>query len=163
MANTTTVLAMAGCLALSGCALQSRREGGVRLGVPMIRQQEAGLASARMVARYYSVPLSPRAERLMRLASSNGGELSSEELKAGLEASGYRVTLSSAELPELYAHLDRGEPVIVVVGATFMLLDGYGHGHVVLLDPKRGVVRAEAGDFDRAWGGSRRLALVAVR
>lgn len=162
MGNTTTVLAMTGCLALSGCALQFGHGTSVRLGVPMIRQRQAGLASARMVARYYSVPLSPRAERLMRLASA-GGELSSEELKAGLEASGYRVTLSSAELPELYAHLDRGEPVIVVVGSTFMLLDGYGHGHVVLLDPRRGVVRAEAGDFDRAWGGSRRMALVAIR
>lgn len=161
MANTTTVVAMTGCLALSGCALAGR-QASVRLGVPMIRQEQAGLASAKMVARYYSVPLNPRAQRLMELASSTG-ELSSDVLKAGLEASGYRVTLSSADLGELYSHLDRGEPVIVVVGSTFMLVDGYGHGHLVLLDPRTGVLRPDAQDFDRAWSDSRRLALVAVR
>lgn len=163
MAKTSAVVAMSGCLALSGCVAQfGGGQTSVRLGVPIVRENTAGLASARMVARYYSRPLNPRAERLMRLASSTG-ELSTEELKAGLEASGFQVTLAPEQLPDVYAHLDRGEPVIVVVGSTFMLVDGYGRGRVVLLDPRRGVLRPDAGDFDRAWSDSSRMALVALR
>jgi ABC-type bacteriocin/lantibiotic exporter with double-glycine peptidase domain len=160
--SKTATFTMLACLALPGCASQPRSAKAVRLGVPMIRQDQAGLASARMIARYYSLPLNPRAQRLMELASATG-ELSSEELKAALEASGFRVTLGEARLDDLYAHIDRGEPVIVMVGSTFMLVDGYGRGRVVLLDPRTGVIRAEAVDFDRAWQDSRRLALVAVR
>lgn len=171
MAKTSAVMAMTGCLALSGglsgCVAHFGGPGraSVRLGVPIVRQGSpdgGGLASARMLSRYYGQPLAPRAERLMMLASATG-DLDSEELKAALEASGFRVTLASSELPAVYAHLDRGEPVVVVVASTFMLVDGYGQGRLVLLDPRRGVLRPEASDFDLVWRGSRRLALVAVK
>lgn len=153
--------------ALAGCAAPSRAR--VRLAVPLVRQgeeREGGLASARMITRFYKCPLPERTERLLRLASASG-DLSAGELKAALESSGLTVTVFTGTLDRgpgsLYAHLDRGEPVLVRVGASYMLVDGYGGDHVHLLDPRRGALEAEAGDFDRAWRDGERLALAASR
>jgi ABC-type bacteriocin/lantibiotic exporter with double-glycine peptidase domain len=167
MANSTMVWAslVAYVLLLSGCAVPFGQGRGprVRLGVALVRQtvdREGGLASARMLARYHRATLPARTERMLRLASSSG-ELSAAELKAALETSGLKVEIFSGTRDGLYAHLDRGEPVVVLVGASYMLVDGYGGGSVRLLDPRHGALEADAGDFDRVWQDSQRLALVA--
>jgi ABC-type bacteriocin/lantibiotic exporter with double-glycine peptidase domain len=165
MAKTLAVLVLGA--ALAGCA--GPRGSSARLGVPLVRQSgqhTGGLASARMLARYYKAPLTPRVERLMSLASASG-DLSASELRASLESSGYTVSVFSGRLDHgaegLYGYLDRGQPVVVLVGSSYMLVDGYEDGRLRLLDPRSGVVEAAAEDFDRAWSDSQRLALVARR
>jgi hypothetical protein len=100
----------------------------------------------------------------MKLASGSG-ELTLPELAAALEASGYRVVVFCGDLSHgehgLYAHLDHGDPVVVEIGSTYMLLEGYGNGQVRLLDPKHGPLLVAADDFDRAWSDSQRYALIA--
>lgn len=168
MANTKLVWVsfVAYVLLLAGCAApQSSR---MKLGVPLVRQTEAregGLASARMVTQFYKVALPARTEHMLRLASSSG-ELSAVELKAAIESSGLSVSVVSGTLEGasgLYAHLDRGEPVVVLLGSSYMLVDGYGGGSVRLLDPLRGVLVADAEDFELAWQDSSRTALAARR
>lgn len=165
-----SVVILMGWAALAGCAGHAvTDDANVDLRVHLVRQHgvgTGGLASARMLARYYRLPLIPRAERVMRLASASG-ELSSAELAEALEASGYRVSVFSGTLDHgeagIFRNLDRGEPVIVIIGSSFMLVDGYGAGQMRLLDSKRGAMKVSADDFDRAWQDSGGLALVAVR
>ena len=170
MANSTLIWAslVAYVFMLSGCAVPfgQGKGGGPRLGVTLVRQsqdREGGLAAARMLARYHGAALPERTERLLKL-SSRTAELSAGELKAALETSGLKASVFEAAGPAtLYAYLDRGEPVAVIVGSSYMLVEGYGEGAVRLLDPRHGALVADAADFDRAWSDSSRLAVVARR
>lgn len=168
MERTSLAAVLGCCAALSACATP-KTGGSVRLSVPHVRQagtHSGGLASAQMVARYYKSPLSPRVERLMRLASTSG-DLSGGELRSSLESSGYRVSVFTGRLGHgasgLYSHLDRGEPVIVMLGSSYMIVDGYDGESLWFIDPRHGSVRTTAADFDLAWQDSRRFALVAQR
>jgi ABC-type bacteriocin/lantibiotic exporter with double-glycine peptidase domain len=148
----------------------------VVLALPLVQQDElweCGLVAITALAGYYGVELEPaRRVELAATALEREG-LSGAELRAALEAQGFRVFVFEDTLTEgatgLYTHVDAGRPPLVMVSDDgelhhYCLVLGYDPpaGHVVLLDPRRGRVVLPEESFERAWARSSRFTLLAV-
>ena len=159
-------------------------ESAVTLDLPLVRQDDlhaCGLASVAALCQYWGVEI-PAAEReeLARTAAENEG-LSGAELCAALERAGLETFLFQGSLDRsptgLFAHVDEGRPLIVMLSPTagrapsegsghhYCLVLGYDEprGNLVLLDPARGEVLSPLASFEKSWEACRRFTLLATR
>jgi hypothetical protein len=147
----------------------------VLLKVPPVRQEGrylCGIAAAKMVEQYYGLEFSSAtAAALFAEAKDHGA--TGGGLKKAFEDSGYYAEVFPGtldhEVTGLYRYLDRGWPVIIMLGrpdvaAHYVVLIGYDDQdhRLAFLDPERGPIVDELEEFNRVWVQSRNFALLAV-
>ena len=160
-------------LALCACG-PATLHGRAQRDVPWFRQAgPAGCAraAAASLASYYGQPLSEAARGLLGAEEASDGSVSAGTLKRALESSGYVVSVFSGTWgagPEsVLEPLRTGRPLLVLLGrgvGHFIVLTGFDgeRGTISVVDPLRGPLNMERGEFERQWARARRVTLLAI-
>lgn len=178
------------CLgALSGCALvpallpheslkgYALSDKARMLPVPIVHQKDAslcGLVAMQMVAEYYHSPLKAADVTRLTLATTQQHGLTGAELQTAFQNAGYFAVIYPGTLDHstagLYAQLDAGRPVIVMIRnpqsqyAHYLVVSGYDPVKqlVIFVDPVNGVLATPATQFQMSWDTVKRFSLLAV-
>lgn len=170
---------------LSGCALLPHEnpkgyalsDKARLLPVPIVHQKDAslcGLVAMQMVAEYYHLPLKAADVTRLTLATTQQHGLTGAELQTAFQNAGYLTVIYPGALDHstagLYAQLDAGRPVIVMIRnpqsqyAHYLVVSGYDPVKqlVIFVDPVNGVLATPATQFQMSWDTVKRFSLLAV-
>ncbi len=145
--------------------------------VPIVEQEErndCGLSAVSMVAKYYGRPIAP-ADRALLLSDARSDGASARRVREVFERNGYAAFVFKGELLAdssargVLHHLKRGRPVIVAISKNgkrhhYVVVSGYDPTKelVVIEDPRKGHVMCPVRVFEKMWGRSGFLTLLAV-
>ncbi len=152
---------------------------GLWLDVPYVHQQRDGCGSAAlaMVLRYWQVKnpalATERAEPAkiqQELYTPKLRGIAAARMEQYLRHSGMEAFAFRGEWSDLRANIEKGRPLIVALkpraaAAHYVVVAGVAPDDAAVLvnDPERGkLVRAERGEFERAWKGTGNWTLLAV-